>query len=105
MIYCNDCGAITDGKVRAEQIDGFFREYVVCEYCGSDNVSDAVKCQVCGEWKQDDLSDTCERCSDKIYNEFVGVKERIEEEYPDANHNDVLEAMAHEFERFYDKYF
>ena len=105
MIYCNECGAITEGKERAEMIDGRSRPYMVCAYCGSDDVENAVKCILCGEWKQRDHSDICESCFEDIWNYYLGALDALEEKHGENKRNEIIESMAYVFEEFYNKYF
>ena len=103
--FCNDCGAITEGKERAEMIDGWSRPYTVCEYCGSEDIEDAERCPLCGKWhEQDPLHSECEDCRERIFEGFWRMLDAIREDNEDAKRGDIVEAMALTFEDFYNKY-
>ena len=103
-LYCQECGAITDGSERAEQIDGFFRPYMTCSYCGSDNVVEAERCYICGQYVEKTVMMICDDCREKIVNKLFEVMSEIEFENPDAERPDIVDGMSTAFEDFYDKY-
>ena len=106
MFFCNECGAITEGKERAEQIDGFFREYTVCDYCGSDDLIDAAQCNTCGKYYEPNGYDECDDCREKIYDGFYAMMLKIIDDADPCyvTYADAVEAMSSSFEDFYNKY-
>lgn len=68
MLMCYNCKTFFDNGDLKEigtgvTVDGHAETYktVICPYCGSDEVGDAVRCDVCGEWADDYLCDDCRR--------------------------------------------
>lgn len=103
--FCRECGAITEGKERAEMIDGWSCPYTVCEYCGSEDIEEAERCPVCGEWHEEDLCySECEECHARIFDDFWQIFSALRDEHEDAKRGDIVEAMARAFEDFYNKY-
>lgn len=105
--FCNTCGMLTDGEIREEKIFGSdsYSEYVICEHCHSDDLSEAEQCVRCGEYSPLINGGLCEECFDKTYMEFVDIMERMDDESPaTVNRNDIVAAMAECFDSFYEKY-
>lgn len=104
--YCHDCNSVIDCIERNEQIEGFLRPYYVCEHCGSENISEAEKCEICGEYVS--FGEThfgiCDDCREWIMSVFIAALESIEENEPKAKRGNIVEAMATCFEDFYNKY-
>lgn len=67
--YCEDCGNIfseEDAKVRVEDWGYGTREIYVCPECFNKNITDAEKCECCGE----PIAPTekfCEICKHDLY--------------------------------------
>lgn len=105
--FCHDCKSVINGIERNERIEGFLRPYYVCEHCGSENISEAEKCQVCGEYVSETHFGICDDCQEWITAKFVDVMEEIEKTTDivnDPKRGDIVEAMATCFEDFYNKY-
>lgn len=69
MMFCMNCGRIFDDP---RNVPDFTSEYFgepvthyisVCPGCGSDEIQEAVRCRICGEWSTDDI---CEYCEEEI---------------------------------------
>ena len=102
--YCHDCNSVIDCIERHERIEGFLRPYYVCEYCGSENISQAEKCHVCGEYVEETHFGICDDCREWINAIFVDAMEEIEVNEPKTSRGNIVEAMATCFEDFYNKY-
>lgn len=105
MIYCNECGSITDGRPQTEMFEpGYGRTYMACSMCGGDDVEDAVQCPICGDYHRDGLKEGCSECREHIYKNYVNILEGLEMEF-DPDRNRVLEIMSSVFEDFWEKYY
>ena len=102
--YCHDCNSVIDCIERHERIEGFLRPYYVCEYCGSENISEAEKCHVCGEYVEETHFGICDDCRERTIKKFVDVMEEEKKDNPKASTGNIVEAMATCFEDFYNKY-
>lgn len=107
MYYCNDCGSITEGEEDFDRLSedphGWYR-YYRCTACGSDNITDAAKCPICGEWHEDNTySELCPECFEDIISDFRDTFTNIAEAYPNARPIDIIEGMGEAFEEWYDK--
>ena len=104
MVYCRDCGSITEGKLEHETFEpGYGIEYEVCSVCGSESVEHAVRCPICLEYHRDTGKDECEECRADVYNKYVEILK--DEENLGANRDDVMELMSSVFEDFWNKYY
>ena len=110
MLYCTGCEQFFDeddaGEDR-EQLGEYwgapaYREYAVCPYCGSDQIEEAHRCKLCGEWIPYSGDDYCEECSDRVFDMYCLMLLDLETKNPGAARKDVLELMNTGFERFWD---
>lgn len=68
MFICNHCGATFDDPlVRTVFEDGFQLETRHCPYCGSEDFTDAIECDTCGQFVPEYLATegTCKFCIDE----------------------------------------
>ena len=92
MLICEHCGYIfekEDAKTIHENMGecfGFpaYDDHIVCPSCGSDELSNARECEICGEvfaWDADDINcHWCENCKNKVAKKFDDFKNTLEEE-------------------------
>ncbi len=112
MIYCNDCGSITEGEEVREcmlpEVRGVqppcYDTYIVCSDCGSSDVTDADKCPVCGEYFNREICDVCDTCHEYIFTLFWQMMNKIRDFDETIDAGEIVEAMAEIFEEFYNKY-
>lgn len=104
MLYCNNCGAITKGIERNEMIEGFLRPYMICSECGSDDLVEASKCKICGEYGEPTIQSECEDCREELFEMYWIMLQKLEEEFPGADRGDIIEGMMNVIEDFYNKY-
>ncbi len=112
MLYCRDCGSITEGEYVKEcmlpEVPGeqpaCYDHYMVCSECGSADIEDAQKCPVCGKYFERDMRNICGECGVEIFEGFWSMMNTLMENHPTASRGDIVEGMAEEFETFYDKY-
>lgn len=81
MYVCNECNNIfseEESRTRFEDMGECFgspsgREYLVCPSCGSDDVEEAKKCEICEEWGHAESYDGkqyCDECLGYIKKKF-----------------------------------
>lgn len=78
MLICDDCKRVfehPDGvreKVGEYCGQPAYQTVDICPFCHSDSISEAVKCEICGEWKsEDDMGcDVCYACMDEHKYDF-----------------------------------
>ena len=71
-LICMECGENFDDSDAGREVETMFfdgRRYVVerwlvCPYCGGEDLRDANRCPKCGEWKlyEDDYCLSCAEC-------------------------------------------
>ena len=107
MYYCKTCGSITEGEDASERLcedpNGRYY-YQVCDRCGSDDLTDADKCIVCGEYVESTIGDVCDDCREKIFELYWQMFNTIKENDEKADNGNIIEGMASVFDDFYNKY-
>lgn len=112
MLYCRDCGSITEGEYVKEcmlpEVPGeqpaCYDHYMVCSECGSADIEDAQKCPVCGKYFERDTYDICEECREYIFTLYWQMMNTIRNYEDNGDRGEIVEAMATVFEDFYNKY-
>lgn len=144
MYYCNECNKViehdelipkkicfeTEFGVGSLFRDRHYHTVYHCPHCGSNDVEEAEKCQVCGEWfglEQLNCDFYCEECAEDEANEmkfdcFVNkysseIMEGLSRQHPEYIKNDetmicdipddivesfIYENMATKYENFND---
>lgn len=80
MLICNECGAIFDeSEMRIIHDDpspsgvslapGYY-EYGVCPKCGDDDIDEAERCYLCGEWISKHRNEICMDCEIKLREDY-----------------------------------
>lgn len=95
MLICRNCNSVfseEDRKTVCENRGEFwgspaFERISVCPVCGSDDISDAVKCDICGEYFDSDeayyadIYRVCPVCKDKAEKKYREWAARVESEF------------------------
>ena len=80
MYICKDCGAVfeepykwrDDPSPAGVSLSSGYYEYWECPSCGSEDVDEAERCEVCGEYIAE--SGICESCRAQIEEEVKDIK-------------------------------
>ena len=84
MFICRECGAVSEELHRKcfDDLDTMFQGYtMVCPFCHSDEVEDAVECEKCGKYvAEDELTEgLCTECEIDIRNKVFDFFEQFSE--------------------------
>lgn len=101
MFYCNECKEIFDeydAEARKEypnstDFPNSYYTYLVCPNCHSDNIQEAQRCELCGEWHPEDEGEECETCKldfDEILSNYI----REARERYGADKEQIIEAIG-----------
>ena len=81
MYICKSCGEhFDDPDVKKEYTgvssEGYHEYFEVghCPYCGSDDIEEAEKCRICGEWFYSDGKEFCNNCLEDLSKELYGIQ-------------------------------
>lgn len=85
MLYCNDCESIFDEEElvsgKEHIMEHYYMDTYTCPHCGSDNIEDAERCPLCGEYhaphRPGDEADVCPECRKKIDKGIAGIIEQL----------------------------
>ena len=105
MLYCTECEQFFDEEdaiTKMEKLGEFYNHYSACPYCGSEQIENAHRCLLCGEWMPDGIHDYCEECRNKALDMYTIMLLELETKNPGAERKDVLELMNAEFEHFWE---
>lgn len=92
MYICCECGQTFDEEeVRVEKElmgeywgENAYAETYHCPYCGADDFTEAHKCNVCGEWfEQESIEETCEECRSKLSKDLHELKNKYDMTWDD----------------------
>ena len=81
MYVCQECNNVfsdEESRTRLEDMGEYFgspsgREYLVCPSCGSNDIEEAKKCELCEEWVHTESYDGehyCDECVEYIKKKF-----------------------------------
>ena len=61
MLVCTNCGRVFEDDIAKKRLNG--EEYYRCPHCHDDELVEATKCKICGEYFYDeDNIGVCEEC-------------------------------------------
>lgn len=91
MIYCHNCGEVAENAVMPPTYRNGLPtkdEFPTCPACGSDDIDEAVRCKLCGEYTASvDLSSgVCPKCE-------VDLRKRLDAVLMHEFTADEIEAM------------